>query len=76
MPSPAAGITAFFIDSVRCCAHRARRYPSARGALVADVGRIVALRRRIEAELLALHQPAEVREVTRDHEQRQHARSR
>ena len=64
MPSPAAGITAFVTLTCVTCATR-RRYPSARGALVADVGRIVATRSAVEPELLAPHQPAQVRQVAR-----------
>src|SRR4051794_3194127 len=46
-----------------------RRYPSTRGALVADVGRFVCFGG--EAELLSLDQAAQVGEVTRDDEERE-----
>src|SRR4051812_29446670 len=74
VPSPAAGMTAFFsslrFDVLSCeVPTTPRRYPSARGPLVAAVGRLVALRRGIESELLTLHQSAQVRQVSSDHEQ-------
>src|SRR5262245_34161116 len=55
VPSPAAGITAFF-NPLRTV----RRYPSARGPLVADVRRIVAFVHGVEAELLTLDQAPNV----------------
>src|SRR5947209_17134448 len=67
VPSPAAGITAFF-SPLRTM----RRYPSARGPLVADVGGFIALVRGVEPELFALDEPSQVREVTGDDEQPHH----
>src|SRR5205814_647696 len=74
VPSPAAGMTAFLI--ARAAFRRSssvRRYPSARGALVADVGRIIGLLRgRVEPELPALHEATQVGQVAPDDEQRHH----
>src|SRR3954471_17475947 len=83
VPSPAAGMTAFLTVAPSSLGarrrSRARRYPSARGTLVADIGWFVAFVglvegrvARIESQLLALHEPPQVGEVSCDDEQRHH----
>src|SRR5689334_6606235 len=67
VPSPAAGMTAFFSPL-----RTARRYLSARGPLVAEIRWIVAFGGGIEAELLALHETADVRQMAHDDHARHH----
>src|SRR5713101_7736902 len=60
VPRPAAGMTAFVTGLVPA-GPTFRRYLSAGGALVADVGRLVAA--GLEPQLLPAHQSPEIRDV-------------